>query len=53
MRGKCARVPRLRRRLITFASGGGIQSGKMNMKVRCLGRGNFVSGARSGLASGL
>ena len=53
VRGKCARIPRLRRRLITFASGVEIHSWQMDMQVRCPARGNYISGSRSSLVLGL
>ena len=53
VRVKCARFPRLRGRLITFASGLKIRSGQVDMRVRYPGRGKNASGARSGLVSSL
>ena len=41
------------KRLITFALGRENNSGRVDMQVRCPGRGNYVSDARSGLVSGL
>ena len=53
MREKCARFPRLRGRLITFAPGLRIRSGQVDMRVRYSGRGKNASGARLSLVSGL
>jgi hypothetical protein len=53
VRGKCARIPKLRRRLITVASGVENCSEQMDMQARCPRRGNYFLGARSGLVSGL
>ena len=52
MKANCARILIARGRLITFASGAGIHSGKMDMVVRCLMIGNSILGARSGLVFG-
>jgi hypothetical protein len=53
VREKCARFPKLRGRLITFALGLKIRFGQVHTEVRYPVRGNYILGEISGLVSGL